>query len=100
MPTPRKYANNAERQAAYRARCALQRLTTRIPATPGYRRWEVMIGEARSLLERVTHEMERYYEERSERWQESERGEWFTETMESVDEIVTLILDLPSRPEA
>ena len=105
MPTPRKYANSAERQAEYRARCSLrkgmkpevegQQPLLRIPQALGERRWNAMLGQARSLMESVTDEMESYYEEKSERWQESERGERFTERMESIAEVTDLLRDLP-----
>jgi len=94
MPTPRKYASNAERQAAYRARRPSETAGTP-PPRPGYRRWGVMIRQAGTLLETITVEMEAYYEERSESWQDSERGENFTERLELIEEIVTLIRDLP-----
>ena len=97
MPTPRKYGNNAERQAAYRARRASCTDKTQAPVTPGYRRWEGMIRDSRCLLDSVNHEMESYYEERSERWQESDRGERLTEMMESIEEITTMMHDLACR---
>jgi hypothetical protein len=40
-------------------------------------------------------EMNAYHEERSDTWKESERGEDFIERLESVQEMVTLIRDLP-----
>jgi hypothetical protein len=54
-----------------------------------------MVGQALALLETITVEMDSYYEERTEGWQDSERGESFTERMESIEDIVTLIRDLP-----
>lgn len=54
-----------------------------------------MVGQAFTLLETITVEMEAYYEERTEGWQNSERGESFTERMESIEEVVTLLRDLP-----
>jgi hypothetical protein len=96
MPIPRKYASNAERQSAYRARRSSE--TTIIgtaPPTPGYRRWGIMIRQARTLFETITNEMAAYYEERSESWKDSERGENFTERLESIEEMVNLILELP-----
>jgi len=58
MPTPRKYATNAERQAAYRA--APRRLCPPDRSHPrprARRRWTVLIGQARGLLEEVAEEM-------------------------------------------
>jgi hypothetical protein len=104
MPTPRKYADNAERQAAYRARrCAnsendpsskAQPCLPRVPSASGWRRWDAMIGQGRSLLETVVSEMEAYRDEKSEEWQESERGERFAERMEVIEEIVSLMQDV------
>ena len=54
-----------------------------------------MIRQAGALLETITVEMDAYYEERTESWKESERGENFTERLESIEEILTLIRDLP-----
>ena len=96
MPTPRKYADNAQRQAAYRARCSWETGAIETPPRrPGYRRWDAMVVQARTLLETITVEMDSYYEERTEVWQDSERGESFTERLESIEEIVTLLRDLP-----
>ena len=64
MPTPKKYASAAQRQAAYRQRLAAQTQTQTkaraIPTMPGYRRWRVMRIECLSILEAVTTEMETY----------------------------------------
>ena len=105
MPTPRKHANNAERQAAYRSRRSLRsqsQLITQIPASegsqvsskPSYRQWRAKIVEARSLIESIKEQMELYYDERSEQWQQSEQGEKHSETMELIEEIVSLMQDL------
>jgi hypothetical protein len=98
MPTPRRYADSAERQAAYRARRAMQPESQpappRIPSAPGNRRWDAMIEEARSLLASVVCEMEAYFDERSEGWQCSERGESFTQRREMVEEVTDLLEDL------
>ena len=96
MPTPRKYASNAERQAAYRARCGMREDTAGTPPpSPSSRRWGLMIRQARMLLETITVEMDACYEERSESWKDSERGENFTERLEPIEEAVALLRDLP-----
>lgn len=99
MPTPRKYATNAARQAAYRQRGAASPATSlpAPPATPGTRRWRTLLGHARTLLATVATEMTMYGEKRSNAWQESERGETFTERMETVEAILDLLEEL--RPE-
>lgn len=53
-----------------------------------------MMKQSESLLESVACEMEDYYDERSEAWQSSERGDIFTEKKESIEEIVALLQDL------
>lgn len=93
MPTTRKYATAADRQAAYRRRTTSAQLPIP-PAVPGYRRWAVMLQQAHGLLEGVTEEMASYWDERSERWQISERGEQFTERLESLEELLALLQEL------
>lgn len=94
MPTPRKYATNAERQAAYRARCAVTAPAYAVPpSVPGPRRWGVLTDQARKLLDGVSEEMASYWDARSEAWQNSERGERLTEQMETLAEILDLLRD-------
>jgi hypothetical protein len=96
MPTPRRYANQAERQAAYRQRQAAVRRDPHgrglpaLPAVatrPGPARWTALARQAGLLLQVVQEEMETYYEQRSEAWQASERGETFRERLEAVQEV-------------
>jgi len=90
MANPRKYATNAERQAEYRQRCRAATATQQpVPARPGKRRWEVMLNQACTLLDEVVSEMALYQDERSERWQESENGERFSERLEAIEEALT-----------
>ena len=65
-----------------------------VPSIPGHRRWDAMILQAHSLLGSITQEMDTYYEERSEEWQTSDRGEQFAERKESVEQIAAQIEDL------
>lgn len=101
MPTPKKYASAAQRQAAYRERLAAQNQSGTkagaTPAIPGYRRWKIMRGRCLSILEAVTTEMETYHDQRSENWRNSERGEEFIEMIESIAEIVAALRDLDPR---
>lgn len=98
MPAMRKYADSAERQAAYRSRCKTR--DDSAPSAPAagsvYRRWEAMRKQALSILEQVTCEMEVYSEQRSEAWRDSLRGEAFAELMESVADIVEALRETPS----
>jgi len=94
MTNPRKYATNAERQAEYRQRCRAATATQQpVPARPGKRRWEVMLNQACTLLDEVIREMTLYQDERSERWQESENGERFTERLEIIEEVLANLQD-------
>lgn len=74
MPRRRKYQTNGERQAAYRGRCA-QATFGSIPSVPGLRRWKAMIKAASALLEGATTEMQDYFDQRTDTWQESQVGE-------------------------
>lgn len=93
MPTPRKHANAAERQAAYRQRLA-QRPAAGLPGArqsgpppgPGGSRWRRLLAEALQRVRTVEQEMEAVYERRSERWQGSERGDAFSGHLEAVRE--------------
>lgn len=95
MPTPRKYQTDAERQAAYRQRQAEARhveqqakglpLLPAVPTIPGTARWKALRDQAQALLETMLDEMQRYYDDRSEQWQESDRGEEFQERIDQVD---------------
>jgi hypothetical protein len=97
MPTPRQYANPAERQAAYRARLAAARKQEQeakglppLPAVaslPGQARWQALRRQAALLLQHAQEEMQAYYAQRSERWQDSERGEAFLERLEALQEL-------------
>jgi len=98
MPQVRKYASDAERQAAYRQRQAQvrrqewkQRGLPALPTVttmPGTVRWQAALSAARLLVEQVSQEMEAYYQDRSERWQEGERGEQFSERLEEIEEVL------------
>lgn len=104
MPTPRQYATSAERQAAYRQRSAAagqQALTARgvpplpgVATIPGQARWQELIRRASILLATVQEEMQDYYDQRSETWQESERGADFLERMQAIDDAQSAAADL------
>ena len=99
MPTPRRYSDPAARQRAYRERQAQARLAERtlkgLPATPllatipGERRWQTLLEQARTALSCMHTEMQAYYEDRSETWQEGERGEALLERLDSVEALLS-----------
>lgn len=84
MPQPKKYASHAQRQRAYRIRCnqvrQLELVAKGLPclpaisSIPGLQRWKASLEAASLLIACTANEMQDYYDERSEIWQESERG--------------------------
>jgi hypothetical protein len=84
MPQPRKHSSHAERQAAYRSRRreALaahldQKGLPPLPAVstiPGHARWRQAMSNIEAQMMRIEAEMEAYYEERSERWQQTDKA--------------------------
>lgn len=96
MPTPRRHAHPAARQAAYRHRLAEARRKEQegkglpplptVATLPGHRRWQALLRQADLLLRTVQEEMQDYFHERSETWQQGERGEAFLESLQAVQE--------------
>ena len=99
MAQERKHANPAQRQAAYRKRCEAarqQQLSTRglpplpaIATLPGQARWTAALSSAQALVTQVSVEMRDYYDERTETWQESERGEQFQERLDAIEDLLS-----------
>lgn len=97
MPQPRRYENQAQRQQAYRQRHAATRqaqLAARalpakpvLPTKPGQRRWPALLGQARVMVEATAAELQEYYDDRSQQWQESDRGEAFLSRLEALQEL-------------
>ena len=95
MPPPRKYQTDAERQAAYRQRqeearrAALEAkglpATAAIPTMPSLSRWKALRDQAQAILEAMQEEMEAYRDERSEQWQQSDKGAAFENIIDQVD---------------
>jgi hypothetical protein len=104
MPQERKHASSAGRQAAYRKRCERARrielaakglpALPAISTMPGFRRWNASIETARELIERTVDEMQEYFDERSEEWQESERAEEHQEKIDSAQTLLDAFGDL------
>ena len=98
MPPPRQHNTNAERQAAYRQRQAEARAAEQqskglpalptVPTLPGGKRWQAMQEQARALLQTMADEMQGYFDERSEAWQESEKAEAMQTRLDTVNEIL------------
>jgi hypothetical protein len=104
MPTPRRYADAAQKQRAYRLRQAEARRTEQaakglppapaIPTLPSTSRWQALLEQARLALQTARDEMQAYHAARSAAWQESERAEALAERIEALeralDELATV----------
>jgi hypothetical protein len=87
MSQPRTYSSHAQRQAAYRARQQQARRQEQHqhglpplplqPTVPGTARWNAALQNVHLLLEQICQEMQDYYDERTQRWKEGERGTAF-----------------------
>ena len=96
MPlTETQRKQTAERQRRYRERQAAARAeelqakgmpaTRPIPSMPSKERWQALLDAARANLATAQAEMQSYFEDRSEEWQESEKGEAFQERLTQID---------------
>ena len=93
----KSHESNADRQKAYRERQVSSRAAERAarglptgaaaPAVPGRPRWKALLAEAKATLETVAAEMQDYHDDRTERWQEGEKGTTFLESVEKITEI-------------
>ncbi|MGH2390005.1 MAG: hypothetical protein ACRDIE_17550 [Chloroflexota bacterium] len=104
MPQPRRHADPAAKQRAYRARQAqarTQELQAKglppappLPTIPARACRQALPAQARVALETVQSAMQTYGDERSETWQESERGPALAEDLEQLgivlDELAVL----------
>ena len=104
MPQPKVHASAAERQAAFRLRSEQARqaeIATKglpplpvIPSIPGWPRWNATFRMAHALLDGAVTEMQDYFDDRSDTWQESERGEDHQERTESAEAVRDALDDL------
>jgi hypothetical protein len=97
MPTPRQYASNADRQRAFRQRMQEARRTAlvtnappppAIPTMPGTARWKALHAQAQAAMQTMLDEMQAYHADRSETWQEGEKGEAFETMMNDAEQIL------------
>lgn len=106
MPQPKQHASAAARQAAFRTRREQMRqasLATKglpalppISSMPGWPRWKASFLAAQQLMAVSLSEMQDYFEERSETWQESPRGEEHQAKIVSVEAVQEALSDLLS----
>ena len=93
--TPDRTLTRAEIQKAYRDRQKQTReeelkqkgmpASRPIPSMPSTPRWTAMLDAARAQIEAAKDEMQTYFDERSEEWQNSEKGEAMQEQLERLD---------------
>lgn len=103
MPIPRQYSDQAEKQRAYRQRQAKARLAELaakgipvappIPTMPSTERWAGLLAVALRSVETAGEEMRAYWDERTERWQDSERGEAMAERIAALEQVALDLLD-------
>jgi hypothetical protein len=106
MPPSRRYAANAAKQRAYRARQAHAReeelrakgLPPRapLPTIPTRARWEGLVEQARQMLALARDEMQTYSDDRSEAWHESDRAAAFLEYLDHLHAALDDLDGLPS----
>lgn len=103
MPRTRRYQDTAEKQRAYRERRKIaQSLTqsTGISCPPSRSnalsttRWRALSKQAEDLLQQMKQQMETYFDQRSEAWQEAEKGEEFQKKIDRVQEAIQAIEDI------
>ena len=96
-------ASNAERQKAFRERMK-QRLAG-MPAAPplpekpkisvpANKRWAALRDRMQADGETLRDEMQEYYDERSETWQEDDRGAEFQERIDAVERVLDALAEL------
>jgi hypothetical protein len=105
MPQQRHHPDNAAKQAAYRARQAQARrdeLQARgippappIATLPSRARWQALRAQAQLSLETARDEMQSYYDERSDAWQEGERAALLQERLDTLGEVLDDLDALP-----
>lgn len=98
MPQPRRYADHAARQRAYRTRQEQARLAEQqakglppapaLSALPSRARWQALITRAHLALETARDEMQGYADERSDAWQLSARAEALTDQIEALSTVL------------
>src|SRR5216683_8357206 len=98
MPQQRQHADAAAKQRAYRARQAQARrdeLQARglppappIPTLRSRARWHALLDQARLSLARARDEMQAYYDDRSEAWQEGERAATLQERLDTLGQVL------------
>ncbi len=105
MSQHRQHADNAAKQRAYRARHAQARRAEQqakglssapaLPALPSRARWQALLDQARLFLETAREEMQTYYDDRSEAWQQGERAALLADHLDSLGQALDDLDALP-----
>lgn len=66
-----------------------------MPTLPSHARWQALLTQARLALETVRNEMQAYYEDRSEAWQQGERAATLAEQIDQLDVVLNELEALP-----
>lgn len=94
MSQQRHYPDNAAKQRAYRVRQAQARCTEQaakglpsapsLPTLPSRARWQALLAHGRLFLETARDEMQAYYDDRSEAWQQGGRAAALQDQLDSL----------------
>lgn len=101
MPlTEKQRTQTAERQRRFRERQAARDKATesaglpaprQISTMPSTARWNALLEAGRGKIEQLRDEMQEYFDERTEEWQESDRGTEMQERLERLEEALTAL---------
>lgn len=91
-------ASNAERQKAFRERLRQRLAAVDTPATlpdkpiigamPANKRWAAMLDQAKAILTTRRDEMQEYFDDRTETWQEGDKGAAFQERLDAMESVL------------
>ena len=91
-------ASNAERQKAFRERVRRRLAAVDTPAPlpdkpklsamPANKRWSAMLDQAKAILTTRRDEMQEYFDDRSETWQEGDKGTAFQERLDAMESVL------------
>ncbi len=85
----------AQKQQAYRDRQRQQKAMDGVPAPAGpcnippERRWATLRAQARAALQTLLDEMQAYHDDRSDDWQESDRGAAMAERLDALETVIS-----------
>jgi hypothetical protein len=105
MPQQRQHPDNAAKQRAYRARQAQARRDEQqakglppapsLPTVPSRARWHALLTQAHLSLTLARDELQAYYEDRSEAWQQGERAATLQDQLDLLEQALDTLDALP-----